>query len=146
MLADLHTFVVVTEPVDAMLDELTTEAAVLRVYRQAFAVLAREAGAMILDADLIDVDEAILEAFAAAGGDGLTAAEVAAACHRFDPRAVERRLGVLIEQAGTTQALGLLPAETWVSFARRSDTQTLAAVLDEAGDQSARTCAACGPL
>jgi hypothetical protein len=53
--------------VDAMLDELTTEAAVLHVYRQAFAVLAREAGAMILDADLIDVDEAILEAFAATG-------------------------------------------------------------------------------
>ena len=45
-----------TEPVDAMLTELTTEAAVLRVYRQAFAVLAREAGAMILDAGLIDVD------------------------------------------------------------------------------------------
>ncbi len=78
-----------------MLDELTTEAAILRVYRQAFAVLAREAGAMIGDADLIDVDEAILEAFAAAGSDGLTAAEVVAACHRFDPRVVERRLGVL---------------------------------------------------
>ena len=78
-----------------MLDDLTTEAAVLRVYRQAFAVLAREAGAMILDVDLIDVDEAILEAFAAAGSDGLTAAEVLAGCHRFDPRVVERRLGVL---------------------------------------------------
>jgi hypothetical protein len=78
-----------------MLDDLTTEAAVLRVYRQAFAVLAREAGAMILDVDLIDVDEAILEAFAAAGSDGLTAAEVLAGCHRLDPRVVERRLGVL---------------------------------------------------
>ena len=78
-----------------MLDDLTTEAAVLRVYRQAFAVLAREAGAMILDVDLIDVDEAILEAFAAAGSDGLTVAEVVAACHRFDARVVERRLGVL---------------------------------------------------
>jgi hypothetical protein len=78
-----------------MLDDLTTEAAVLRVYRQAFAMLAREAGAMILDTDLIDVDEAILEAFAAAGSDGLTAAEVVAACHRFDARVVERRLGVL---------------------------------------------------
>src|SRR5271165_7042098 len=89
------TFVFVSEPVDAMLDDLTTEAAVLRVYRQAFAVLAREAGAMILDVDLIDVDEAILEAFAAAGSDGLTVAEVVAACHRFDARVVERRLGVL---------------------------------------------------
>jgi hypothetical protein len=35
----------VTEPVNAMLDELSTKAAVRRVYRQAFAVLAREAGA-----------------------------------------------------------------------------------------------------
>jgi hypothetical protein len=85
----------VSEPSDAMLDELTTEAAILRVYRQAFAVLAREAGAMIGDTDLIDVDEAILEAFAAADSDGLTAAEVVAACHRFDARVVERRLGVL---------------------------------------------------
>ena len=50
---------------------------------------------MILDVDLIDVDEAILEAFAVAGSDGLTAAEVLAACHRFDARVVERRLGVL---------------------------------------------------
>ena len=50
---------------------------------------------MILDVDLTDVDEAILEAFAAAGSDGLTAAEVLAACHRFDARVVERRLGVL---------------------------------------------------
>ena len=88
-------FVFVSEPVNVMLDELTTEAAVLRVYRQAFAVLAREAGAMILDADLIDVDEAILEAFAAAGSDGLTAAEVVAACHWFDARVVEQRVGVL---------------------------------------------------
>ena len=78
-----------------MLDELSTEAAILRVYRQAFAVLAREAGAMIGDADLIDVDEAILEAFAGAGSDGLTTAEVVAACHRFGPAVVERRLGVL---------------------------------------------------
>jgi hypothetical protein len=95
MSAPLLTFVGVSEPVDAMLDDLTTEAAVLRVYRQAFAVLAREAGAMILDVDLIDVDEAILEAFAAAGSDGLTGAEVVAACHAFDARVVERRLGVL---------------------------------------------------
>ena len=91
----LLTLLFVSELVDAMLDDLTTEAAVLRVYRQAFAVLAREAGAMILDVDLIDVDEAILEAFAAAGSDGLTVAEVVAACHRFDARVVERRLGVL---------------------------------------------------
>ena len=102
----LLTFVFVSEPVDAMLDDLTTEAAVLRVYRQAFAVLAREAGAMILDVDLIDVDEAILEAFAAAGSDGLTVAEVVAACHRFDVRVVERRLGVLRDYQAISKVVG----------------------------------------
>ncbi len=84
-----------TEPVDATLDQLTAEPAVLRLYRQVFAVLAREAGAMILDPGLVDIDEAILEAFAEAGSDGLTAAEAAAACRRFDPREVERRFGLL---------------------------------------------------
>ena len=44
--------------------------------------------------------------------------------------AIEAAAGRLIEQAGTTRALGFLPAETWVSFARRSDVQALAAVLD----------------
>jgi hypothetical protein len=37
--------------------------------------------------------------------------------------AIEAAAGRLIEQAGTTRALGFLPAETWVSFARRSDTR-----------------------
>jgi hypothetical protein len=95
----------VSEPADAMLTELTTEAAVLRVYRQAFAVLAREAGAMILDADLIDVDEAILEAFAAAGSEGLTSAEVVAACHRFGVAEVERRLVVLRDYRAITKVV-----------------------------------------
>jgi len=39
---------------------------------------------MILDASQVDIDQAILEAFAEAGSDGLTAAEVVAACQRFD--------------------------------------------------------------
>ena len=69
---------------DATLDQLTAEAAVLRLCGQVFAVLAREAGAMILDASQVDIDQAILEAFAEAGSDGLTAAEVVAACQRFD--------------------------------------------------------------
>jgi hypothetical protein len=41
-------------------EEIAGELAVLGVYRQVFAVLAREAGAMILNASLVDVDESIL--------------------------------------------------------------------------------------
>ncbi|MGH3157467.1 MAG: hypothetical protein ACRDNF_12935, partial [Streptosporangiaceae bacterium] len=84
-----------TAPVDMTLDEAAAEAAVLRLYRQIFAVLAREAGAMIMDAGLIDVDEAILEAFAEAGSDGLTVAEAVAACPQFDATTIERRFGLL---------------------------------------------------
>jgi hypothetical protein len=36
----------------------------------------------------------------------------------------------LIEQAGATRALGLLPVETWRTFARTADAEQLAAVLD----------------
>jgi hypothetical protein len=84
-----------TAPVDITLDDAAAGAAVLRLYRQIFAVLAREAGAMIMDAGLIDVDEAILEAFAEAGSDGLTVAEAVAACPQFDAATIERRFGLL---------------------------------------------------
>jgi hypothetical protein len=84
-----------TAPVDMTLDEAAADAAVLRLYHQIFAVLAREAGAMIMDAGLIDVDEAILEAFAEAGSDGLTVAEAVAACPQFDVATIERRFGLL---------------------------------------------------
>ena len=84
-----------TAPLDLTLDEVAAEAAVLRLYRQIFAVLARESGAMIMDAGLIDVDEAILEAFAEAGSDGLTVAEAIAACPLFDAATIERRFALL---------------------------------------------------
>jgi hypothetical protein len=84
-----------TAPLDLTLDEVAAEAAVLRLYRQIFAVLAREAGAMIMDAGLIDVDEAILEAFAEAGSDGLTVAEAVALCPQFDAATIERRFVLL---------------------------------------------------
>ena len=86
-----------TAPADPTLDEVAAEAAVLRLYRQIFAVLAREAGAMIMDAGLIDVDEAILEAFAEAGSDGLTVGEAIAACPQFDAATIERRFALLRE-------------------------------------------------
>jgi hypothetical protein len=44
--------------------------------------------------------------------------------------AIESAAGRLLEQAGTTRALGLLPAETWISFARGSAPDDLAGVLD----------------
>ncbi len=77
------------------LDDLAGEAAVLRVYRQAFAVLAREAEKMILSPQLLDVDEAILSAFAASGSDGLTEEQVRNACRAFPEATVSRRFEVL---------------------------------------------------
>jgi hypothetical protein len=77
------------------LDDLAGEAAVLRVYRQAFAVLAREAEKMILTPQLLDVDEAIFTAFAASGSDGLTEEQVRNACRRFPEATVARRFEVL---------------------------------------------------
>jgi hypothetical protein len=77
------------------LDDLAGEAAVLRIYRQAFAVLAREAEKMILTPQLLDVDEAIFRAFAASGSDGLTEEQVRNACRRFPEATVSRRFEVL---------------------------------------------------
>jgi hypothetical protein len=77
------------------LDDLAGEAAILRVYRQAFAVLAREAEKMILSPQLLDVDEAIFGAFATSGSDGLTEEQVRNACRRFPDGVVSRRFEVL---------------------------------------------------
>lgn len=84
-----------TDLPEQTLDDLAGEAAVLRVYRQVFAVLAREAGAMILDPTTIGVDEAILEAFAEAGSDGLTVDQAVSACRRWSAQVVSRRFDVL---------------------------------------------------
>ncbi|TDD72951.1 hypothetical protein E1262_00165 [Jiangella aurantiaca] len=77
------------------LDQLAGDAAVERLYRQVFAVLARESGAMISDLELLDVDEAILDAFADAGRDGLTVDQAVAACRPIDPGLIHRRFEVL---------------------------------------------------
>jgi len=77
------------------LDDLAGETAVLRIYRQVFAVLAREAEKMILTPQLLDVDEAIFRAFAASGSDGLTEEQVRNACRRFPEATVSRRFEVL---------------------------------------------------
>ena len=78
-------------------DDLAGEAAVLGVYRQVFAVLARESGAMILDASSVDVDEAIFGAFSEAGPEGLTVDQVVLACSRYPAPQVRRRFEVLRE-------------------------------------------------
>jgi hypothetical protein len=44
--------------------------------------------------------------------------------------AIDAAAARLIERAGTTRALGLLPAEEWRTFARTADVGRLAAVLD----------------
>ncbi|MFN8077673.1 MAG: hypothetical protein U0Q15_19945 [Kineosporiaceae bacterium] len=77
------------------LDELTGEVGVLTLYRQVFAVLARESGAMIVDPETLDVDEAILEVFAEAGSEGLTLEQVVAQCPGHRSGMVARRFEVL---------------------------------------------------
>lgn len=94
-----------TEPPELTLDDLTGEAAVLRVYRQVFAVLAREAGAMIADPSTLDVDEAILEAFAEAGSEGQTLEQAVAACRRWDAQTVGRRFEVLREYGAISRVV-----------------------------------------
>jgi hypothetical protein len=82
---------------ESSFDDLAGEAAVLGVYRQVFAVLARESGAMILDASSVDVDEAIFGSFAEAGPEGLTVDKVVIACGRYPAAQVRRRFEVLRE-------------------------------------------------
>lgn len=94
-----------TDPPELTLDDLAGEAAVLRVYRQLFAVLAREAGAMIADPSTLDVDEAILEAFAEAGNEGLTLEDAVAACRRWDAQRVGRRFEVLREYGAISKVV-----------------------------------------
>lgn len=83
------------DPTPAGLDDLTGDVGVLTLYRQAFAVLAREAGAMIVDPETLDVDEAILDVFADAGSEGLTLEQVVAQCPGHRSGVVARRFDVL---------------------------------------------------
>ena len=88
---------------DATLLDAEAEAAVLRVYRQVFAVLAREAGAMIVDPDLLDADQAILDAFAEAGSDGLTVEQATLACRGYPHDVIVRRFDVLRQYGAITK-------------------------------------------
>lgn len=77
------------------LDGAAAEGVVTDVYRQVFAVLARESNAMVDDADSVGVDEAILDAFATAGPAGLSVDQVVAGCRRYPDGQVRRRFAVL---------------------------------------------------
>ncbi|MEV8376639.1 hypothetical protein AB0P21_28095 [Kribbella sp. NPDC056861] len=88
---------------DATLLDAEAEAAVLRVYRQVFAVLAREAGAMIVDPELLDADQAILDAFAEAGSDGLTVEQATLACRGYPHDVIVRRFEVLRQYGAITK-------------------------------------------
>jgi len=85
----------VTDVSTPTLDDYGADAAVTGIYRQVFAVLARESGAMVDDAGSVRVDEAILDAFAAAGPAGLTVDQVVAECRGFPDGQVRRRFAVL---------------------------------------------------
>ncbi len=77
------------------LGDASGEAAVLRIYRQVFGVLAQESGAMVPDPRSIDIDEALLAAFADAGTAGLTIEQALARCTSWPPSRVGRRFEVL---------------------------------------------------
>jgi hypothetical protein len=85
------------------LDDFAAESAVLGIYRQVFAVLAREANAMVDEAESVRVDEAILHAFAGAGPGGLTVEQVVTGCSGIAAATVRRRFEVLRSYRAVTQ-------------------------------------------
>ncbi|WP_119731099.1 hypothetical protein [Thermomonospora amylolytica] len=77
------------------LDDVLVGEAVLGVYRQMFAALARDAGAVVDDPELVDIAETLLSAFAEAGEDGLSREQMRYVCRRYPAEAFENRLRVL---------------------------------------------------
>ncbi|GAA0282358.1 hypothetical protein GCM10009527_093230 [Actinomadura nitritigenes] len=79
----------------ASLDDVLVGEAVLGVYRQMFAALARDSGAVVDDPELVDVAETLLAAFADAGEDGLSREQMRYVCRRYPSEVFENRLRVL---------------------------------------------------
>ncbi|MBO2455486.1 hypothetical protein J4573_50995 [Actinomadura barringtoniae] len=77
------------------LDDVLVGEAVLGVYRQMFAALARDGGAVVDDPELVDVAETLLAAFADAGEDGLSREQMRYVCRRYPNEVFENRLRVL---------------------------------------------------
>ncbi|WP_067832550.1 hypothetical protein [Actinomadura kijaniata] len=87
---------VVTAADDApSLDDALVGEAVLGVYRQMFAALARDSGAVVDDPELVDVAETLLAAFADAGEEGLTREQMRYVCRRYPAEVFDNRLRVL---------------------------------------------------
>lgn len=84
-------------------DDYAAESAVLGIYRQVFAVLARNANAMVDDADSVGVDESILQAFADAGPAGMTIEQAVLACPAVPADVVRRRFEVLRSYRAVTR-------------------------------------------
>ncbi|WP_396452514.1 hypothetical protein [Actinomadura sp.] len=84
-----------TENAAASLDDALVGEAVLGVYRQMFAALARDSGAVVDDPELVDVAETLLAAFADAGEEGLSREQMRHVCRRYPPEVFENRLRVL---------------------------------------------------
>ncbi|MFC5746461.1 hypothetical protein [Actinomadura rugatobispora] len=79
----------------ASLDDVLVGEAVLGVYRQMFAALARDSGAVVDDPELVDVAETLLAAFADAGEEGLSREQMRYVCRRYSTEVFENRLRVL---------------------------------------------------
>ncbi|MFJ1880944.1 hypothetical protein [Streptomyces sp. NPDC088137] len=77
------------------LDTVAAERAVVSVFEQIVAVLARQANAAIDDAALFRLADTLFAAFARAGEDGLTAEQIRAACSAFPDEVIDNRLSVL---------------------------------------------------
>lgn len=77
------------------LDDVLGGEAVLGVYRQMFAALARDGGAVVDDPEMVDVAETLLSAFADAGEEGLSREQMRHVCRRYPAEAFENRLRVL---------------------------------------------------
>ncbi|MBM2615201.1 hypothetical protein JIG36_06445 [Actinoplanes sp. LDG1-06] len=92
-----------TEPAALTFDDLAAESAVLGIYRQVFAVLAREANGMVDDAASVAADEAILRAFAGAGPAGMSVEQVVLACAGLPADRVRRRFEVLRSYRAVTR-------------------------------------------
>ncbi|TDC53519.1 hypothetical protein E1281_17580, partial [Actinomadura sp. KC345] len=84
-----------TENPAASLDDVLVGEAVLGVYRQMFAALARDSGAVVDDPELVDVAETLLAAFADAGEDGLSREQMRYVCRRYPAEVFDNRLRVL---------------------------------------------------
>ncbi|MBL7256515.1 hypothetical protein [Paractinoplanes lichenicola] len=92
-----------TDPAALTFDDFAAETAVLGIYRQVFAVLAKEANGMVDDAASVAADEAIFTAFAGAGPAGLTVEQVVFACGGLPAERVRRRFEVLRSYRAVTR-------------------------------------------